>query len=78
MKQPGVFLTADWRNLVMLNYAVDPDLLQRLVPSGTQLDVFEGQTYVSLVGFAGFSCLSVQSHQDPLSHSFINAECEAV
>jgi hypothetical protein len=35
----------------MINYAVDPDLLQPLVPSGTQLDFFSGRAFVSLVGF---------------------------
>jgi hypothetical protein len=50
-KQPGVFLTAEWRNLLMLNYVVDPSLLKRFVPAGTELDEFEGKTYVSLVGF---------------------------
>ena len=35
----------------MLNYAVDPALLSRLVPAGTQLDPFEGKIYISLVGF---------------------------
>jgi uncharacterized protein len=35
----------------MLNYAVDPSLLERLVPAGTELDAFEGRTYMSLVGF---------------------------
>lgn len=50
-KQPGVFLTAEWSNLLMLNYAVDPSLLQRFVPAGTELDDFEGKTYFSLVGF---------------------------
>jgi uncharacterized protein len=46
-----IFLTAKWRDLVMLNYEVDPSLLQRHVPAGTELDSFEGKTYVSLVGF---------------------------
>jgi uncharacterized protein len=50
-KKPGVFLTAEWLNLVMLNYAVDPVLLRGLVPAGTELDLFEGQSYVSLIGF---------------------------
>jgi uncharacterized protein YqjF (DUF2071 family) len=45
------FLTAEWLNLLMLNYAVDPSMLQRFVPSGTELDTFEGRTYLSLVGF---------------------------
>lgn len=35
----------------MLNYAVDPALLQEFVPAGTNLDAFDGKTYVSLVGF---------------------------
>ena len=46
-----VFLTAEWRDLVMLNYDVDPGLLNDYVPRGTVLDFFEGRTYVSLVGF---------------------------
>jgi len=46
-----IFLTAEWLNLLMLNYAVDPSALQRFVPSGTELDTFDGRTYVSLVGF---------------------------
>jgi hypothetical protein len=51
MKQPGRFLTAEWINILMLNYAVDPSLLQSFIPSGTELDAFEGRTYMSLVGF---------------------------
>lgn len=35
----------------MLNYAVDSSLLERFVPQGTDLDAFEGKTYLSLVGF---------------------------
>jgi hypothetical protein len=46
-----VFLTAEWRWLALLNYAVDPKLLAARVPSGTELDEFEGTTYISLVGF---------------------------
>jgi len=46
-----VFLTAEWRDLAMLNYEVQPGLLAGYVPPGTTLDSFEGKTYVSLVGF---------------------------
>ncbi len=35
----------------MLNYAVDPFLLERFVPRGTELDTFAGKTYLSLIGF---------------------------
>jgi uncharacterized protein YqjF (DUF2071 family) len=45
------FLTAEWRHLIMLNYRVDPGILQPLVPPGTELDAFQGQTFVSIVGF---------------------------
>lgn len=45
------FLAAEWRYLVMLNWAVDPDVLEPHVPPGTTLDAFEGKTYVSAVGF---------------------------
>jgi len=46
-----VFLSAEWRDLVMLNYEVEPDVLNRLVPRGTELDSFDGRTYLSLIGF---------------------------
>jgi len=36
------FLTAEWRMLAMLNYAIDPALLMPLVPPGTEIDSFEG------------------------------------
>ena len=47
----NIFLTAEWRHLAMLNYAIDPAILHPLVPSGTELDFFHGQTFVSVVGF---------------------------
>ena len=46
-----VFLTAEWRNLAMLNYEIEPAVLQPFVPVGTELDSWQGRTYVSLVGF---------------------------
>lgn len=45
------FLTAKWNDLVMANYEVEPSLLERLVPNGTELDLHEGKCFVSLVGF---------------------------
>jgi uncharacterized protein YqjF (DUF2071 family) len=35
----------------MLNYEIDPKALAPLVPAGTELDSWQGRTYVSLVGF---------------------------
>src|SRR5262245_36008228 len=45
------FLTAQWRDLILVSYAVDPARLRRLVPEGTTLDSWRGQTLVTLVGF---------------------------
>lgn len=49
--EPKPFLTAQWRNLVMLNYEIDPDLVRSRVPAGTEIDFWNGKTFVSLVGF---------------------------
>ena len=64
-----VFLSAEWRDLVMLNYEVDPRSLDKSVPCGTVLDSFLGKTYVSLVGFRFcrtklFGSLAVPLHSD--------------
>jgi uncharacterized protein len=45
------FLTARWRYLAMLNYAVPPAILQPFVPRGTELDSWSGKTFASVVGF---------------------------
>jgi uncharacterized protein YqjF (DUF2071 family) len=64
-----VFLSAEWRDVVMLNYQVDPHLLAKYVPFGTVLDSFRGKTYVSLVGFRFcrtklFGAITVPFHSD--------------
>jgi len=46
-----IFLTAEWRQIVMVNFAVEPEVLRPLVPSGTELDSWQGHTYLSVVGF---------------------------
>jgi uncharacterized protein len=62
------FLSAEWRDLAMLNYVVPPDVLLPLVPAGTELDSWQGATYVSVVGFRFVSTrvlgLSVPGHVD--------------
>jgi Uncharacterized conserved protein len=46
-----VFLSAQWKYLAMLNYEVDPRLLADFIPSGTELDTWNGKAFISLVGF---------------------------
>ena len=50
--KPRIFLTAEWRHLVLLNYEVDPAVLEPYVPQGLELDFWNDKTYVSVVGFA--------------------------
>lgn len=45
------FLTARWHHLAMLNYEVNPSVLEKYVPLGTELDTFNGKHYVSVVAF---------------------------
>jgi uncharacterized protein len=45
------FLKASWRKLLLVNYAIDPALLIPYLPAGTELDIWQGTCYVSLVGF---------------------------
>jgi len=45
------FLSAYWRNLIVLNYEVDPLILARFLPLGTELDLFEGKALISVIAF---------------------------
>jgi uncharacterized protein YqjF (DUF2071 family) len=47
----STFLQAEWRKLAMANYAVDQKLLQSFLPAKTEIDLWNGTCYVSLVGF---------------------------
>ncbi|MDA1219576.1 MAG: DUF2071 domain-containing protein [Chloroflexi bacterium] len=44
------FLTANWRNLVMLTYEIDPEVLQPYVPQGLLLDQWDGKCLISVIG----------------------------
>ena len=45
------FLRASWENLVLVNYIIEPNILSPYIPKGTELDLWNGKCYVSLVGF---------------------------
>lgn len=62
------FLTARWIHLAMLNYEVDPGILEDLVPDGTKLDFWDGRCFVSVVGFRFLDTrvvgLAIRFHKD--------------
>jgi uncharacterized protein YqjF (DUF2071 family) len=45
------FLNAKWTNLALINYNIDPKILENYIPNGTEIDLWNGKCYVSLVGF---------------------------
>ena len=45
------FLTAEWRDLALLNYEIEPAALLPYVPAGTEIDLWDGRCFVSVVGF---------------------------
>lgn len=47
----STFLTAHWQRLVLLNYQIDPSVLQAWLPAHTEIDFWNDTCYVSLVGF---------------------------
>jgi uncharacterized protein YqjF (DUF2071 family) len=42
------FLKAYWKNLILINYEVDPKILEPFVPLGTELDSYNGKYFVSI------------------------------
>lgn len=45
------FLKAEWRKLIMVNYAVNPKILKPFLPYKTEIDYWHNICFVSLVGF---------------------------
>ena len=62
------FLAANWRYLAMMNFIVDSKIVAPFVPEGTELDSYEGETFLSVVGFLFLDTrvlgLSVPLHRD--------------
>src|ERR1700742_4807588 len=65
----AIFLTGQWKYLAMLNYEIEPEVLRMFVPRGTELDSWNGKTFVSVVGFM-FSETCVRGIKIPFHHRF--------
>jgi uncharacterized protein len=65
----STFLTAEWRKLIMTNYVVPEDSLRPHLPAGTELDLYKGRCYVSLVGFL-FQDVRLKSVPIPFHRTF--------
>lgn len=45
------FLNAQWKNLALINFEIDPKILKKHLPIGTEIDFWNNKCYVSLVAF---------------------------
>ena len=64
-----IFLEAEWRKLIMANYAVEPALLQDYLPKKTELDLWNNTCYISLIGFM-FCNTSLKGFKVPFHVNF--------
>ena len=65
----NTFLTAAWEKLLMINYVIDHKKLIPYLPADTELDVWEGRCYISLVGFM-FTNVRIKGIAIPFHTSF--------
>lgn len=62
-------LTCEWRKLVFANYIVPPEILEKYIPPHTKLDYYNGNCFVSLVGFQ-FKNVQVKGVKVPFHENF--------
>jgi uncharacterized protein YqjF (DUF2071 family) len=63
------FLTAEWNDLLFINYEIDSKLLKKYVPKGTELDLWNNKCYISLIAFM-FEYVKVLGFQIPYHVNF--------
>jgi uncharacterized protein YqjF (DUF2071 family) len=63
------FLTAEWNDLAMINYEIDSKIIEKYVPKGTEIDLWKGKCYISLIGFM-FENVKVLGIKVPLHVNF--------
>jgi uncharacterized protein YqjF (DUF2071 family) len=64
-------MSQDWRDLTFLHWAVDPERVRPLLPSGIEPDVLEGRTYVGLVPFTMLDAGPGRGHPVPWLGTFL-------
>lgn len=62
-------LTCEWRKLAFANYIVTPEIVQKHLPPFKEIDFYNGNCYVSLVGFQ-FKNVEIADVKVPLHTNF--------
>jgi len=63
------FLQAEWRKLVMANYSIDKKILDKYLPSNTEIDLWNDICYINLVGFM-FKDTKIKGFKIPFHTNF--------
>lgn len=51
MKQSSVFMTGNWKDLVVSTFEIDKETLEPYLPKDTEIDFFKGKALMSMVAF---------------------------
>src|SRR5688500_5673553 len=62
-------MSGKWSHLVHFNYEVEPSTLEPYLPAGAEIDLFNGKTWLSMVGMT-FEDLTILGVEDPLHTKF--------
>jgi uncharacterized protein YqjF (DUF2071 family) len=65
----SILLSANWTNLLVVNFETDKKFLESYLPAGTELNDWNGKYFMSLVGFE-FSNTRICGVPSPFYRSF--------
>lgn len=65
----NVFLKAEWRKLVVINYSIDAAILKPYIPYGTEIILSENSCFISIIGFM-FLNTQVKGFSVPFHRNF--------
>lgn len=63
------FMKAEWNDLLFINYEINPAVLEKYIPKGTEIDLWKGKCYISLIGFM-FENVNVMGMKIPYHVNF--------
>lgn len=68
MKTSNIFMTGNWENLIISTFEIDKIILEKQLPNGTELDLYNGKALLSMVAFTfskvKFYGIKVPFHQE--------------
>ena len=47
----NTFMTGNWEDLIISTFEVESEILQKYLPNGTELDLYQGKSLISMVAF---------------------------